>query len=148
MPRSMKLRNVKEENLRYKNELYAVSEKCKRKSLNSSHPDLISLQSDPRNSLYNYDVPGFTGLKKTRSYMEMNLIQEEKSRENKNVSHKNNSFDSVKRESECATTRSNRTTINNNLNTNNFDKVPKDKDIEFKFSNLNNLTQHLTTTSV
>lgn len=143
-PRSLVVNMLNEKSLRYKNDLYALPPEFRKNSIissnNTSQPDLISITSDPRIIFYNYDVPG---LKRTRSYVEMNLIQKENGQIEKTLVHKSSFEDLSQQES---TNKCHRKSINNNLNFNNLDKnSPKGKDIAFRFSNHNNLTEHLTT---
>lgn len=98
--------------------------------INSSQPDLLSMQSDRQSLIENYDTPR---IKRIRSYMEMRVVQSNST-----------SFD----DNNDVELRSNRTTLNDNLDLNDLEKVlAKDKEISFKFSSLNNLNNRLTSTS-
>ncbi len=124
--------------MRYKNDLYALLPLLRRNkvsSINTSCLDLLSLQSDPRSiSELGYDVPT---LRRSRSYMEMNFTNQEKEKAKKEQSVEDNE--------DCMS--ENRKTIDANLNLNNLDKMTN-KELVFRFSNHNNLNQHLTTTAV
>jgi hypothetical protein len=102
--------------------------------VNTSQPDLPSTSDRERLIESRYDTPK---IKRNRSYVEMRNI----ARCRKSSQSTADSFDDNNNEMPC-----NRTTINENLDFNDLDKLLNtDKEIQFKFSSLNNLNQKMTT---
>lgn len=120
--------------LRYQNDMHTFMPP--NSYVNTSQPDLASTSDRERLIELRYDTPK---IKRNRSYVEMrNISRCRKSSQSTTT----DSFDDNNNEMPC-----NRTTINENLDFNDLDKLLNtDKDIQFKFSSLNNLNQKMTTT--
>lgn len=121
--------------LRYQNDMHTFMPP--NSYVNTSQPDLLSCSDRERLVESRYDTPR---IKRNRSYVEMrNIARCRKS--SQSTTGTTDSFDDNNNEMPC-----NRTTINENLDFNDLDKLLNtDKEIQFKFSSLNNLNQKMTT---
>lgn len=126
-PKSSSKARCVTQKLRYQNDFHTFL--APNSYINTSQPDLtISVSDQKRLIEQNYDTPK---LKRNLSYVEM-----------RNVGRLSSQSESIDDNNEG---KSNRTTINENLNFNDLDKLlSKDKEISFKFSSVNNLNQRLT----
>jgi hypothetical protein len=120
--------------LRYQNDLHTFMPP--NSYVNTSQPDLLSASDRERLIESRYDTPK---IKRNQSYVEMrNIARCRKSSQSTVLT--TDSFDDNNDEMPC-----NRTTINENLDFNDLDKLLNtDKEIQFKFSSLNNLNQKMT----